>query len=135
MNSKSKLTLVGVCAAAAAMALGAVTIANADDATSPSLTTSTSQQAGHNGAGETLLTGTDAEGMSAAAMAEVPDGTVIRVETDSDGVYEAHVQKADGTEVIVQADKDFKVTGVQEENFTVTSVEEHGNMHGGRQSD
>ena len=41
-------------------------------------------------------------------------GTVIRVETDSDGTYEAHVRKSDGTEVEVKMDKDFKVTAVEE---------------------
>jgi uncharacterized membrane protein YkoI len=66
------------------------------------------------GAGETALTGADAEKATAAATAKVPDGTVIRVETDADGVYEAHVRKSDGTEVEVKMNKDFTVTSVEE---------------------
>lgn len=66
------------------------------------------------GNGETPLTGDTAEKVTAAAMEAVPGGTVDRVETDSEGVYEAHVTKQDGTEVVVQVDKRFDVTGVQE---------------------
>ena len=39
---------------------------------------------------------------------------IQRVETDSDGVYEAHIVTAAGDEVIVQVGKDFTVTGVLE---------------------
>jgi hypothetical protein len=67
---------------------------------------------GH-GPGETLLTGSKASTVTAAAKAAVPGATVIRVETDSNGgaVYEAHMQKADGTFVTVKFDKSFTVTG------------------------
>jgi hypothetical protein len=65
---------------------------------------------GH-GPGETLLTGTTASRVTAAAKAAVPGGTIIRVETDSDGAaYEAHMQKADGSYVTVKLDSSFKVT-------------------------
>jgi outer membrane biosynthesis protein TonB len=37
--------------------------------------------------------------------------TVLRVETDSDGVYEAHLQTSAGQRVTVEVDKSFKVTG------------------------
>ncbi len=63
--------------------------------------------------GETPLTGDDAAQAKAAAEKAVSGGTVIRVETDSDGIYEAHVRKADGTEVEVKMDKNFKVTSVE----------------------
>jgi hypothetical protein len=36
---------------------------------------------------------------------------VLRVETDSDGVYEAHLTTSDGQRVTVEVDKSFKVTG------------------------
>ncbi len=72
------------------------------------------QGTGRGHAGETPLTGDDATQATAAAEAAVPGGTIIRVETDSDGVYEAHVRKSDGTEVEVKMDKDFKVTSVEE---------------------
>jgi hypothetical protein len=49
---------------------------------------------------------------TASASAKVP-GTVVRVETDNGGVYEAHIRKADGTEVEVKVDKDFKVTATE----------------------
>jgi hypothetical protein len=48
------------------------------------------------------------------AKAAVPGGTVYRVETDAgDAAYEAHMTKADGTEVTVKFDKNLKVTGVE----------------------
>jgi hypothetical protein len=82
-----------------------------------------SQRPGHPGrdggpggsrAGETPLTGADADKAKAAALAAVPGATIDRVETDADGaVYEAHVTKSDGTRATVKMDKDFKVTGVE----------------------
>jgi hypothetical protein len=63
------------------------------------------------GPGETLLTGTAASKVTAAAKAALPGATIIRVETDSDGAaYEAHMQKADGSYVTVKLDANFKVT-------------------------
>jgi len=65
-------------------------------------------------AGETELTGADAEKAKAAALAAVPGATIVRVETDADGAaYEAHLTKSDGTRATVKMDKDFKVTGVE----------------------
>ncbi|MGZ4765665.1 MAG: PepSY domain-containing protein, partial [Ilumatobacteraceae bacterium] len=66
------------------------------------------------GAGETALEGDTATSVTAAAQAAVPDGTIVRVETDSDGSpYEAHVTKADGTEVVVKVDANFTVTATE----------------------
>ncbi len=66
------------------------------------------------GPGETLLTGTTAAKVRAAALAAVPGGTIIRVETDSAGSpYEAHVRKADGSIVTVKIDKDFTVASTE----------------------
>ena len=43
----------------------------------------------------------------------MPGGTVYRVETDAgDAAYEAHMTKADGTEVTVKFDKNLNVTAV-----------------------
>jgi uncharacterized membrane protein YkoI len=61
---------------------------------------------------ETALTGSTAEKVKQAALARV-DGTVLRVETDDGGVYEAHIRKADGTEVEVKVNRQFKVTAVE----------------------
>ena len=63
---------------------------------------------------ETLLTGDTAAKVKAAALATYPGATVQRVETDSDGVYEAHIVTAAGDWVIVQVGKDFTVTGTQQ---------------------
>jgi hypothetical protein len=60
---------------------------------------------------EQLLTGDTATKVRAAALAKYPGATVLRVETDSDGVYEAHLTTSDGRRVTVEVDKAFKVTG------------------------
>jgi uncharacterized membrane protein YkoI len=66
-----------------------------------------------NGKTEVLLSGAKESKVRAAALAKVP-GTVERVETnvDSSAPYEAHIQKADGTEVEVQVGSDFTVSAV-----------------------
>jgi len=46
--------------------------------------------------------------------AKYPDATIQRVETDSDGVYEAHIVTADGQQVIVGVGEDFSITGTQD---------------------
>ena len=63
---------------------------------------------------EKLLTGTTADKVKAAALAKYPGATIVRIETDSDGVYEAHMTKADGTPVTVEIDTSFKVTGEEQ---------------------
>jgi uncharacterized membrane protein YkoI len=122
---RNKLTAI---AAIGAAALGGSAIANA--ASSSTSTTSSSSSAaqtrpappqrdpalgGHraNGKTEKLLTGDTAAKVEAAAKAKVPGGTIERVETDADtgSAYEAHVRKADGSEVIVYVDAGFHVTG------------------------
>ena len=60
---------------------------------------------------EQLLTGDTATKVRAAALAKYPGATVLRVETDSDGVYEAHLTTTDGKRVTDEVDKAFKVTG------------------------
>ncbi len=64
---------------------------------------------------ETLLTGDTASKVTAAAQAEVPGGTLVRVETDADGhaMYEAHMTKTDGTPVTVYVDAQFAVVSVE----------------------
>ena len=64
-------------------------------------------------AGETALTRPTAAKVKAAALAKYPGATIDRLETDSDGVYEAHVTTKAGTDVIVQVGKAFTVTGTQ----------------------
>jgi uncharacterized membrane protein YkoI len=107
-------------AAVAAAAVSGGAIANA--ATSSSATPSAKPPAKHdpskgghtaNGKTEKLLTGDVAAKVKAAALAKV-SGTVERVETnvDSSAPYEAHIRKADGTEVEVQVSKDYSVAAV-----------------------
>jgi len=63
---------------------------------------------------ETLLTGSTADKVKAAVLAKYPAATIVRVETDSDGVYEAHITRADGSEIAVEVDKGFAVTGEEQ---------------------
>src|SRR6058998_3865129 len=79
---------------------------------SSSSVTATTSSGNQSDSGETLLTGTTAQKVRTAALAAVPGGTIIRVETSRDGSYEAHVRKANGTEVVVRLDKNFKVTSI-----------------------
>jgi uncharacterized membrane protein YkoI len=112
-------------AAVAAAGVSGAAIANAatggSGASSGSSTAAPAQhdpsKGGHtvNGKTETLLTGDVESKVRAAALAKVP-GTVERVETnvDSSAPYEAHIRKADGTEVEVQVSKDYSVAAVNE---------------------
>ena len=92
---------------AAAATVDTTASSTSGDSTSSDSTTASSATAA---TPETPLTGDAAAQVTAAAQAAVPDGTVVRVETDIDGVYEAHVTKADGTQVIVQVGADYVVT-------------------------
>jgi hypothetical protein len=69
---------------------------------------------GRNGTTEQALSADAAAKVKAAAEAKVPGGTVERVETDADhgSPYEAHVRKADGTQLEVLVDGQFAVTAV-----------------------
>jgi hypothetical protein len=69
---------------------------------------------GADGKTEAALPSDVAAKVKAAAEAKVSGGTVERVETDVDhgSPYEAHVRKADGTELEVLVDEDFNVTDV-----------------------
>jgi hypothetical protein len=73
---------------------------------SPTPESSTSQAAG-----EELLTGDVEEQVEAAVLAEYPDATIERTETDSGGVYESHIVTTDGHRLTVLVDEDFAVTG------------------------
>jgi len=116
-------------AAAVGAAIGGAGIAGAATGGSSSTTTPSSGSSSSNGASgapanpatlshgpdETVLTGTTAEKVKAAALAADPGATIIRVETDSAGSpYEAHIVKADGTTVTLKIDANFKVTATQQ---------------------
>jgi hypothetical protein len=115
-----KITKLGASLAVlAAVAVGASAIAGAASNTSSSTSTTQAQGAPPSGSRpqhkpETPLTGDTAAKVKAAALAKVSGGTIIRVETDTDqgSPYEAHVRKADGSQVIALVNKQFQVTAV-----------------------
>lgn len=132
MNTNRIVTGAAALVAAAGLAFGGASLASADDSTSTPNPTSTSDggssegmtgKAATNGntdpskpmrSDEELLTGDTLAKVTAAVQAKEPDATIQRVETDSEGVYEAHLVRADGTHVTVQVDASFAVTAVQE---------------------
>lgn len=65
-------------------------------------------------ADEHLLTGDTATKVRAAVLAKYPGATIQRIESDSDGVYEAHILTKDGTPTTVELDKSYAVTGTEQ---------------------
>jgi uncharacterized membrane protein YkoI len=126
---RSMRKLAAAVAGLAALALGGAVIANAADTASTSGQASGSQtqqqhsgpptggpppgrHVGANGQREKALDPAVAAKVKAAALDKVPGATVERVETDVDhgSPYEAHVRKADGTELEVLVNESFAVT-------------------------
>ena len=103
------------------LAAGSYGVASAASGSSGGSTTtapaapSAQQPWGHQRSDETLLTGDTASKVRELALAKVPGGTIVRVETDADGhaAYEAHMVASDGTPVTVYVDKDFNVVSVE----------------------
>jgi len=62
---------------------------------------------------EEELTGDTAAAVTEAVLAEYPDATVMRLETDSDGVYEAHIRTAADEHLVVELDESFAITGTE----------------------
>jgi hypothetical protein len=64
---------------------------------------------------ETLLTGDALAKVTAIAESKVSGGTIVRVETDADGIatYEAHMTKADGSPVTVYVDSSFQFVSMR----------------------
>lgn len=107
---------------------GTVTANAADEGTPDSSTSHGADRGGH-GRGhhggnvdhsqpqrddEELLTGDTATRVTEAVRAEYPDAEIERVETDSNGVYEAHIVTADDERLTVLVDEGFEVTGTEE---------------------
>jgi hypothetical protein len=139
---KNQMILTGAAiVAATGLALGAASYASADEGSGTSTTAPGYSTEGQGGTGqggmghgmgrggaangntdptkpmrsdEKLLTGDALAKVTAAAKAKEPGATIQRVETDSDGVYEAHMVRADGTQITVQVGADFAVTDVHE---------------------
>jgi uncharacterized membrane protein YkoI len=112
-------------AAIGALGLGGAALANAADSSSSNASGTAAQaqggahggrHVGANGVQEKALSADVAAKVKDAALAKLPGGTIERVETDADhgSPYEAHVTKADGTQVEVLVNADFEVTAVNE---------------------
>ncbi len=63
---------------------------------------------------EQLLTGGTADRVRAAVLAKYPGATIQRVESDSDGVYEAHLVTVEGQRLTAEVDRSFAVTGEEQ---------------------
>jgi hypothetical protein len=100
---------------AAALPASAVTTATGTTAATATDTgtTRTVDESKSQRSDETLLTGDAATKVRTAALAKYPGATIQRIETDSDGVYEAHLTTAAGARVTVELGKDFAVTGTE----------------------
>lgn len=94
-------------------ASAATTSAPAAASTSSTSSTATVDQSQPQRSDEKLLTGDTKAKVEAAVLAKYAGATLVRTETDSDGVYESHIVTAAGQQTIVQVGKDFTVTGTQ----------------------
>jgi hypothetical protein len=105
----------GVASAASGSGSSSTTTTTAAPSTSAPPGASSSKPWGHQRSDETLLTGSALAKVTAIANSKVPGGTIVRVETDADGVatYEAHMTKADGSPVTVYVDSNFQFVSVK----------------------
>ena len=123
------VALVGGGVIAGGIIAGTVTATAAEDrsGTTPSTTQEDGRGGGGHGRGphgsgdpsqpqrddEELLTGETATSVTEAVLAEYPDVTIQRVDTDSDGVYEAHIVTTDDERLTVELGEDFGITGTE----------------------
>lgn len=111
LKKTRNIAAAGALALAGAGGGAALAIGGAADAATGSYSSYGSADGGHSD--ETTLTGATADKVNAAALAKYPDATVELLETDSDGVYEAHITTKAGDHITVQVGKDFTVTGTR----------------------
>jgi len=126
-RAKRRMTVVGLLAAGAVaggILAGSLGASAATSSSSTSSTASTSAESGGRPANahsstpvrsdEKAVSSTITATLTQKALAKFPGGKVYRVETDAgDAAYEAHMTKADGTEVTVKFDKNLNVTGTE----------------------
>jgi hypothetical protein len=105
----------GVAAGSYGVAAAASSSGSGSSSAQPAAAPSAVRPWDHQRSDETLLTGDTAAKVRALALAKVPGGTIIRVETDADGnaAYEAHMVRSDGTPVTVYVSKQLQVVSVQ----------------------
>ena len=118
MNGITKLLVVTAMVVGVGAGSYGIASAASSGSSSPSSTSVQTLAAapwGHQRSDEALLTGTTEAKVRAAALAKVPGGTIVRVESDADGhaAYEAHMTKADGAPVTVYVDTSFNVVSVE----------------------
>jgi hypothetical protein len=124
MFSRKLTRFVAAGAAAVAVAIGGLAIANSSSSNGPSGTANAAQAAAPGQAPRsgqvpqgwrpgtgTIITGVAADKAKAAALAKYP-GTVNRVLKLSDGSYAVHMLGTSGPHHVFVS-KDFKVTGAQ----------------------
>ena len=101
--------------AAAASGSGGSSGSGSSSTATPAATPSAATPWGHQRSDETELTGDTASKVRELALANVPGGTVVRVETDADGhaAYEAHMVDATGNPVTVYVDTSLNVVSVE----------------------
>jgi len=119
-SSRTRATIVAVGAAVGLTFAGLGVAAAQTDSSTPSTTTPTATDdtdaahQGHRGRSrEAELTGDTAQRVQAAALEAVPGGTILRLETDADGAYEAHVRSREGDELVVAVDENYRLTGTE----------------------
>src|SRR3954468_14238884 len=123
MFSRKLTKFVAVGAAAVAVAIGGLAIANSNSSTGASGTTNAAQAAPTGQAAQsgqvpqnwspgtgTIITGAAADKAKAAAVAKYPGGTVNRVLKLSDGSYAVHRILTPAPHHVFVS-KDFRVTG------------------------
>ena len=124
LSKKAALLAMVVGVAAGSYGIASAATGNSSTATSTAASTAAPSAPpggsggapwGHQRSDETLLTGDALSKVTAIAKSKVPGGTIVRVETDADGVatYEAHMTKADGTPVTVYVDSNFQFVSEQ----------------------
>lgn len=62
----------------------------------------------------TPLTGSITDKISNAALSKYPGGTLVGLESEPDGSYEAQIRKSDGSSASVTLDQDFAVTATHD---------------------
>ena len=107
MLSASRRTITAIATASALAAGGAALAGAATNSSSPSSTKQRGQ--------DTALTGDTADKVKAAALEQVPGGTVLRAEEGGPYAtkYHAHVRRSDGSEVVVLVNASFEATATQ----------------------
>ena len=109
------LGLVATGLVAGGVLAGTVTAGAVEDTTSgaESSTTRSAEDSRPSRGDEEPLTGDVLAQVEAAVLAEYPDATIERSETDAGGVYESHVVTAGGERLTVLVGEDFTVTGTE----------------------